>query len=317
MRKKESLVLLASLTLLVFQWGCPNGDKEIQIPFEIFRNDIRVLAQVNGRDCYCLLDNGSLWDELLFFGSPKVDSLKLPITGETIIGDPNAANPVVADTASDIAIRFGDFVLSGQKAVITRYTPGLPNLWEGADVQVSAAFFKNFVVEINFDEMMIKLIPPEKFKHTGPGQEIRMHPGPFESRTITVDLVMLDGSEHSMDVLVDLGGVHPLYLPIGRDDRITLPENAVDSVLGNGLSGPVHGYLARIKTVKIGEYALHDVVTAYTAVSQDDGVYGNTMIGLPLLRRFNVIFDDFNDRLILEPNRSFEEPFPFPKTPGR
>jgi hypothetical protein len=105
--------------------------------------------------------------------------------------------------------------------------------------------------------------------------------------------------------------------PIGGDKRITFPEGAVESILGNGLSGPVHGYLAKIKTIKIGEYALHDVVTTFTAVSQDESVYGNTMIGLPLLRRFNITFDYPNDRMILEPIRTFDDPFPFPMPPKR
>lgn len=315
--EKTSSIIFASLAALFFHWHCTNGGEIIQIPFEIFRNDIRMLARVNGQDCYCLLDNGSLWDELLFFGSPKVDSLKLPITGETIIGDPDAPNPVLADTASDISIRFGDLLFSGQKAIITRSTPGRPNLWEGADVQISAAFFKNFVVQIDFDKMIIKLIPPEKFKYAGSGEEIRMHPGPFDSRTITVRLIMPNGTETSIDLLVDLGGVHPLYLPIGRDKRISLPEGAVESILGNGLAGPIYGHLARIKTLKIGKYALQDVVTAFTAVAPDDTIYGNSMIGLPLLRRFNIIFDYFGDRMILEPNRSSDEPFSLPMPRNR
>lgn len=309
---KTCSIIFASLTVLLFYWNCTNRSEGVRIPFEIFRNDIRTLAQVSGQDCYCLLDNGSLWDELLFFGSPKVDSLNLPIAGETILGDPDAPNPVVADTASDISIRFGHLVFAGQKAIITRYTPGLPNLWEGADVQISGAFFKNYVVDINFDQMMIRLIPPDKFRYAGPGQEIRMHHGPFDSRTITVRLMTTDGTETSMDLLVDLGGVHPLYLPIGRDERISLPEGAVESILGNGLAGPIYGHLARINSIKIGIYAIHDVVTAFTAVAPDSTVYGNSMIGLPLLRRFNIIFDYSNDRMILEPNRSFNEPFPFP-----
>lgn len=305
-------IIFGSLAALFFHWNCRNREEGIQIPFEVFRNDIRMLAQINGQDCYCLLDNGSLWEELLFFGSPKVDSLNLPIAGETVIGDPNAPNPIVADTASDVSIRFGELVFSGQKAIITRYTPGLPNLWEGADVQISAAFFSNYTVAVDFDEMLIRLVPPDKFKDIGQGQEIRMRPGPFNSRTINVRVMMPDGAETSIDLLVDLGGVHPLYLPIGRDKRISLPEDAVESILGNGLSGPVYGHLGRIKTLRIGKYALHDVVTAFTPVAPEDPIFGNSMIGLPLLRRFNIIFDYSNERLILEPNRSFLEPFPEP-----
>jgi len=52
------------------------------------------------------------------------------------------------------------------------------NVWksviEGADCQISAAFFKNFIVEINFDQMIIKLSSPVNFTYKGIGQEITM-----------------------------------------------------------------------------------------------------------------------------------------------
>jgi hypothetical protein len=51
------------------------------------------------------------------------------------------------------------------------------------------------------------------------------------------------------------------------------------------------------------------VPTAFTVVDENSDVYGNTMIGMPLLRRFNVIFDYFNERIILEPSESFKNPF--------
>lgn len=41
----------------------------ITIPFEFYSNKFRFKTSVNGRTCNMLLDNGSLWDELLFFGA--------------------------------------------------------------------------------------------------------------------------------------------------------------------------------------------------------------------------------------------------------
>ena len=118
----------------------------IIIPFEFYRNKFRFRAEVNGRICEMLLDNGSLWDQLLFFGSPKVDSIGFDTTGEIAIGN------TPADVAGGISVGFGDVIFHEQTAVITRYDPDLPNLWEGFDGQISATFFKHFVVRIDFDE---------------------------------------------------------------------------------------------------------------------------------------------------------------------
>jgi hypothetical protein len=265
-------------------------------------------AKVNGRDCYLLIDNGSLWDELLFFGSPKVDSLGLKYSGETVIGDSNVANPVRADIASNLSLAFEDVVFTEQTAIVTRYDPRLPNLWEGIDGQVSATFFKHFLVRINFDQSVIELFRPGEFDDSGKGRALTMKPGPHDSRTIQADITMQDGSRASIDLLVDLGGIYPLYLPVGKHDSIRLPKNAVKSTLGAGLFRQ-EGFLGRVESIKLGKYVLNEVVTAFTLVDKDADVYGNTMMGFPLLQRFNVTFDYFTSRLILEPSRAFSDPF--------
>ena len=289
--------------------GPPPGTYEILsdngriiIPFEFHRNKFRFKAVINSRECYLMLDNGSLWDELLFFGSPKVDSLGFEITGETALGNAKA------DVAADITVGFEDVVFHKQTAVVTRYDPELPNLWEGFDGQVSSAFFKHFVVRIDFNENVIELIPPEQFKYKGTGRVFNMKPGPFASRTMSADITIHNGETVTLDLLIDLGGLHPLYLPIGRDDRITLPPDAVEASLGRGLFGQ-KGYLGTTRNIRFGDYIVKDVPTAFTVVDKTSDVFGNTMIGLPLLWRFNVIFDYFNERVILEPSAAFDDPF--------
>ena len=172
----------------------------IIIPFEFHRNKFRFNATINGRSCNMMLDNGSLWDQLLFFGSPRVDSIGFKITGETSIGKTKA------DTATDITVRFKDVVFYDQAAVITRYDPKLPNPWEGFDGQISAAFFKHFVVRIDFDKTVIELIPFGKFTYSGKVQALPMQPGPFDSRMITADIITRNGETVTLDMLIDLGG---------------------------------------------------------------------------------------------------------------
>ena len=193
-------------------------------------------------------------------------------------------------------------------AVITHYNPNLPNLWKGFDGQIGATFFKHFVVRIDFEEAAIELIPPGQFTYTGTGRAFSIHPGPFSSSTITADIMMHNGETATLDLLIDLGGLHPLYLPVGRDNRITLPPDAVEASLGRGLFIQ-QGYLGTIKGVRLGDYALKDIPTASTVVEKNSDVYGNTMIGLPLLRRFITIFDYSKERIIFEPSESFDDPF--------
>lgn len=274
----------------------------IIIPFEFYRNKFRFQASINGHTCYLLLDNGSLWDELLFFGSPEVDALEFNISGETSLGNSKA------DIAENITVGFRDIVFHDQTAVITRYNPDLPNLWEGFQGQVSATFFKHFVVKIDFDNSVIELIPPDQFNYTGKGQSFSMQPGPFSSRTINADIITHEKKTVTLELLIDLGGLHPVYLAVGRDDGITLPSDAKETSLGEGLFSQ-KGYMATVPCIKLGDYSLYNVPTAFSVVEKNMSIYGNTMVGLPLLRKFNIIFDYFNERIILEPSQSFNQPF--------
>lgn len=277
-------------------------NEKIIIPFEFYRNKFRFKTVVNGRECHFMFDNGSLWDELLFFGSPSVDSIGFEISGETNIGNAKA------DVAEKITIGFTDVVFYEQTAVITHYNPDLPNPWEGFDGQVSATFLKHFVVRIDFDDSCIELIPPDRFTYTGTGRVFSMHPGPFNSRTMTAEINVCGEEPVTLDLLIDVGGLYPLYLPIGRDERITLPPDAVEAPFGSGLFSQ-KGYEGKIGSIRLGDYIFEDVPAAFTVVDKDSNIYGNTMIGLPLLRRFNVVFDYFNEQIILEPSELFGETF--------
>jgi hypothetical protein len=75
------------------------------------------------------------------------------------------------------------------------------------------------------------------------------------------------------------------------------------------MPGPQQGYIGRVSRIRIGDYTLEDVETAFTPVAENASPFGNTMIGMPLLQRFNLVFDYFNNHLYLESNQSFSEPF--------
>lgn len=285
-----------------------NVDKVV-IPFEMFRGDIRMIAKINGKECRLLLDNGSLWDELLFFGSPTVDSLHLEATGEIYLGDSTIDNPFIADLAEkNITVDFDQLNFKDQTGVITRYQPGLPNPWEGADGQISAAFFKNFITSIDFDKQIITLETPTKAKYKVDGYVLTMKEGPHNSRTVEIEVEMENGHTQKLDFQIDLGAIYPIYLPLGKYDEIVLPKNAKKETLGIGVGIPSNtGYVGNIPKINIGGCQMENVLTAFTPVEKSTDVYGNTMIGMPLLQKFNVRFDYFQNLLIIKPNKSFKK----------
>jgi len=288
-----------------------SDDGEIEIPFVIFRDDILMLARVNGVQLRMLLDNGSLWDQLLFFGSPTIDSIGLDYDSEIQVGGSGEDDPVMSDMASDVTIRFSEIEFFGQPAITTPYSSGITSLWEGSDGQVSAAFFKHFVVDINFDEGVIRLIPPDEFTYAGEGVEIPMTPASFGSWTVPGTLEMDSGEVKQVDLMLDLGDLHALSLTTGPTYGIEVPDEALETSLGFGVQGEIKGHLGRVRSVLVGGYTFDNVLAGFQAPDGDGRTDDDAYIGFGLLSRFNVVFDYNGKRMFVEPNRRFSEPFEY------
>ncbi len=284
-------------------------DEVIRIPFELYRDDIRMIAEINGREVRMLIDNGSLWDQLLFFGSPRVDQLGFEYDEQIQVGGMGEGESVPSDMASGITVRFPGIEFTDQTAIVTPYQKGEPNPWEGAEGQVSAAFFKNFVVEIDFDEMVLLLIEPDEYVYNGDGRGIDMIPMPNDSRNVPCILELEKDKTISFELLLDLGGVHPLSLIVGSPAAVQLPEGAVESSIGYGMQGEVFGHMGRVHRFSLAGYWLNDVVSAFSTPDASGGMGKTGLIGMPLLSRFNIVFDYFEGKIYLEPNSHFHDPF--------
>lgn len=151
------------------QYKILSGGSEVTIPFEVFRGDIRMVGEMSGKPVRMMLDNGYIWDPLLIFGSPRIDSLDLHCDGDGEVGGPGGGSLVRARTASGIVLRFPGIEFTDQTAIVTPESLGLTRMWEGTEGQVSATFLKHFVVSIDFDERMITLTDPSAFQYRRSG----------------------------------------------------------------------------------------------------------------------------------------------------
>ncbi|UCE17698.1 MAG: PDZ domain-containing protein [Gemmatimonadota bacterium] len=284
-------------------------DGQVQFPFELYREDIRFEGEVNGKKVRMLLDNGILWDQILFFGSPYIDSLGLTYDGEVEVGGGGEGNRVNSNTASGVTIRFPGVEFTGQTAIVTPFSSGLSNFWEGAEGQVSGTFLKHFVVELNFDTMIVTLTEPTKFIYTGKGAVLPMKSLPQGAWAIPARLELSDGRTLSLDIMMDLGDGNPLFLVTDEANSIGLPDKTIQASLGFGVQGEMHGHYGRVRSLEIGGYKVDDIVASF--VSRDYGgiVFHEATVGLPVLSRFNFTYDYPSQRMFIEPNHRFTDPF--------
>jgi hypothetical protein len=181
-------------------------------------------------------------------------------------------------------------------------------MWEGTDGQVSGTFLKHFVVDINFDTMVMTLIEPGKFRYKGAGIEVPMKPIADGSWSIPGTIELADGRRVALDLVMDLGYNDYLQIDPREAHTIAMPVRALEASLGFGVQGETRGYIGRVRAIEIGKYRLPDLLTSFVAPDDKGEVRAEAMIGLGLFSRFNIIYDYPGHRMFLEPNRRFTEP---------
>jgi S1-C subfamily serine protease len=102
-----------------------------------------------------------------------------------------------------------------------------------------------------------------------------------------------------------------------------MPDKTVRGIMGWGASGVIRGHTGRITSLSLGDYVLENVITnfpdagdmhAITSSAAPEDNVRNGLLGVKILKRFHVVFDYANARVILEPNSDFSDPFTYNTT---
>ena len=289
-------------------------DSVARIPFQVFRGDILMHGSVNGREVRMMIDNGSVWDELLFWGCPLVDSLGLHYSGEASVGGQGEGAEVPSRTASEITIKFPGVEFTNQTAIVTPFSSGFSKMWEGTEGQVSGTFLKHFVVDINFDTKILTLLKPDGYHYMGEGVGLPLKPYPDGSWSIPGKIRLEDGRTLDLDFILDLGFNDALQIDPREAHKIPVPSKTIAASLGFGAQGETRGYIGRVRSITFGEYELKNVVTGFVSPNDSGAVRAEAMIGLDLMSRFNIVFDYPHRRMFVVPNHGFAETFEYDMT---
>ncbi|MDP2335081.1 MAG: aspartyl protease family protein [Bacteroidota bacterium] len=174
--------------------------------------------------------------------------------------------------------------------------------------------FKDYVVKIDYAEHRLTLIKPEYFTYKGREKDIIL-PLTFEQNKpfVKTSIVTDKNEDVPVKLLVDTGASDALWLSTNSDNRITLPENHIETFLGRGLSGDLYGKKGRIGAIWVGPLVLYEPIVAFPENDLLDQLIGkndrNGTLGAEILRRFYVTMDYPNKRLILRPNSNLKDDF--------
>jgi len=176
--------------------------------------------------------------------------------------------------------------LSNQPSIIGHRVDGI----------LGSDFISQFVVEVDYERRQLSLYDPGLFRYRGQGQIL---PLTFARRLPYVEAAITVSGQPptSRKLLVDSGSQDAV------DDDLLLKSNgSLKKVTGGvGLGQTYEVSLGRLALFEFGRFSFKDVPSVAPGVA---------LIGSEILRRFHAYYDYQHERMILEPNRHLNDPFP-------
>lgn len=280
---------------------------KIEIPFEIFDGDILIKPIINGVQTRMYVDNGVMWDQLFFFGSSILDTIKFNyLEEEIIVGGKGDGQVITNKMAENVKVDFGELTFFKQPAIISPPELGLQNYWKGVDGQVSAMLFKHFITEFDYDRMLIILYKPDSFIPDKSYKSIPMFYMGNSAFSVSVSIKLKDERVLDLNLQLDLGGSTNFTLFYNDSDNLNPDENVELKVLGYGVQGEIKGYKKEVGYLEIADYKIENIDGTFIKEKEQDSNQ-NSIIGLEILSRFNTVFDYHNQILYLKPNGNFDK----------
>lgn len=282
------------------------GGTSTTVPFELLNNHIYVQVKLNGKGPFRMLcDTGGA-----NIVTPEL-AKDLGLKAEGALQGRG-----VGEASEDVGLaqvetlQLGEATLKSQPFAVFpmasfSQVEGVPS-----GGLVGYEIFKRFVVTVDYENSRLTLTLPAAFKYAGKGTivpftfnahipqvdgEIDGVPGKFDIDT---------GSRSSLDLLgpfVEKNGLKQKYAP------------KIEGVTGWGVGGPARSAVGRAKLLKLGDVLVPAPVTELTL--QQKGAFTDLYIagnvGAGVLKRFNIVFDYGQQRMIFEPNANYARPDAF------
>ncbi len=274
----------------------------VEIPFILNSNHIYIPVVVGGpKPLSFILDTGA--------GGPVLDIEITKELGLKIIGKFEGRGAGEGTQEVNFvtleSVRLGDLVIDSVSAA----TIGLKPLskYEGMPVEGILGYdiFSKFVVKVDYENQKLTLYEPSSFKYEGKGGIL---PITLEESHPHIKAKVDD--QYEGNFVIDTGARSSLVLstPFVRKYNLGAKTGKkIDVFSGIGIGGKAPGTVTRVKSIEIGKFNIPAPVT--TLSSSEKGAFASEKIdgniGGGILKRFTVIFDYPNQRMILEPNGNF------------
>jgi hypothetical protein len=313
------LVITALLIILPARASSPHlyqpttvaADAPVTIPFELVTRHIMVKVKVNNsRPLSFVLDTG---DKVGVIDMDVAKELGLKLEGQVRVGGAGA------ETLAASRVTDGNWTLSGLEGFSQPLALALPlgrlaaRFGHDFDGIIGSDFIRQFVVEVDYQNRVLRIHDKEKFAYSGSGESIPIQLNgqgfplldgevkPVGSDPITGKFVLDLGSSGSLVLMSPVVSEHHL---LGNGLK------TIQAIGVGGAGGQSNGQIGRVQSLQIGKFTLTNPLTLFSedksGAMATRALVGN--IGQLIASKFKVFLDYSHNRIVLEPNSSFPQP---------
>ena len=288
------------------RWRFTSGDSALAIPLENDNNILFMRVSVNGsRPLRFIFDTGA---SVSVINSELITELKLKVEGQA--SGTATGGAIQVGLVNGVSLKVAGAEVANQ-IVATMSLDKMPCV--EFDGVIGYDFINQFIVEIDYPKSLINLYNPRTYVYSGQGKIV---PLLIAGRRIPLAVanIFLEGGRSVVGQLeIDTGGDSAFVIDSPFVKKHGLMRSLSTSLKGTGVGagGEQKRVVGRVKRVQLGPFTLDKPVVNLEEDTEDsrDGKEGDGIVGGEVLRRFKVILDYAHQRMILEPNAGFKEPY--------
>ena len=307
---KYFYTLSISIVILLTSFTCSAFNKTgtHTIPFKIIYNKVLVPVSIgNSRTFDLILDSGFGFDGIILFKSELADSISLFNRIQVQIPGAGDGPPSQAIMSDSMTFNSGTCEFKNQRVIILQNDKFKGSSTDGV---IGYSYFGSHKVEVNYDTKIITLHDNDDVIDETGWETIPLTFDANNKPHLNIYIQIKDEEPVLLDVYIDYAASLSLELTVKEKMKFVLPDKYEADYGGYGLSGEIKGKTARITKYTIGKYEFRDVTaTFFEGNSRSKDKYADGVISNDALRRFNLIFDYQNKKLLIKPNDSFYEAF--------
>jgi hypothetical protein len=293
-----------------------NKSKKQTVSFKLLSNLIVFPIEVNGKELNFILDSGV--GLTILFNLNVHDSIHLYNVEKIKIQGLGNEAPVDALLSKGNEFKLNNIRSNNQKLYVIDNDSFDLSSKLGLTVNgiIGYELLKDFEVKINYGSKKITFYKSGEYDYDK-CKKCEIFNLEFNKLKpyVNVEAKLLEDEDRvtPIKLLIDSGGSDAMWLFTNSHPDIKAPKKFFDDFLGEGLSGSIYGKRAKIKSLLLGKFELKNPTVSYpdsiSVAYALNFTERNGSLGGSILKRFVVVFDYKNSKIILKKGNHFNEPF--------